>query len=959
MTVSISIPNISALEEALMTAFDGVAVLVDGCYVWLNEMHSKMYGFSMEESLGKSWTMLYDDAEISRIEREVFPVLQDNGSWKGICLGRHKNGQKFEVELSLRICPTGEMVCCCRDISPILRAERAQRQLATFLGGMTCLIQAAIDSRDLTLFITRMLRLVADNLPQVEVLLFVPGSVLKGIVPAQSVCPPPSKSRTNDTPMNHYRIERHPDVTLPDLPHALSAGALLTAERWAREHFSCINERIVLEHSPIMRSTEALGLVLLGHDGKDATLKYGLLKFLDPVVSAVATILLNAVAHKHNAEILERQERLAHDFNLMARNAGVMVWRWNLASGQVVSNEKDTQERLWGEALEWAYQHFEMIVHEDRERVQRGMEQLQKQEISVFDAEYAILTACGERKIVRSLALFLPSEGGAEEIQGITYDVTESHELNSRLRDSENNYRKLFEWMPDGLLLAVKPKEAGDFRVVEINNAMRGMMNISFSAPCERLKLAEVLPPSILEVLDQSCASTESGHSILTRDVEILSYGELTRYVRLVISRDSNPELTEKLFLRAVDIDAQRRREIELQRISELNQASSDELRRVTRLKDEFLANMSHELRTPLNGILGACEILEDGVMGTLLPKQLEMIEICKSSGSHLLGIINDILDLSKIDAGKMQIDTVPITVGTLCDEVCKLTLTLAHQAGIKIELQLNDTADTVISVDRVRFRQALLNLLANAIKYSSPGSVVKLFCSWNRIYHTVQFDVIDTGMGIDMRKVSGLFLPFEQVSTGLNRSHEGTGLGLTLVKKLAQLHLGHVVVASKPGRGSRFSIVVPDINGTELLRNYDSKIERSKLMNDSVTTGIRAIVVDSVEARMQLLVNTLDSMGCPAVGFMSISDLPSALLAHRPRYALIEVGRELDAFSQIYSTHKEGLESLVGVVAVCDFILQDSTLNLRELYDLTIDVSGVVAQPFSSEMLDLILQKT
>ena len=91
----------------------------------------------------------------------------------------------------------------------------------------------------------------------------------------------------------------------------------------------------------------------------------------------------------------------------------------------------------------------------------------------------------------------------------------------------------------------------------------------------------------------------------------------------------------------------------------------------------------------------------------------------------------------------------------------------------------------------------------------------------------------------------------------------------------------------------------------------------------------------------------------------MSISDLPSALLAHRPRYALIEVGRELDAFSQIYSTHKEGLESLVGVVAVCDFILQDSTLNLRELYDLTIDVSGVVAQPFSSEMLDLILQKT
>lgn len=959
MTVSISIPNIAAVEEAIMTAFDGVAVLVDGCYVWLNEMHSRMYGFSIEESLGKPWSMLYDDAEISRIEQEVFPVLQANGSWKGVCLGRHKNGHKFEVELSLRICPTGEMVCCCRDISPILRAERAQRQLATFLGGMTCLLQAAIDSRDLTLFITRMLRLVADNVPQVEVLLFVPSSVLKGIVPAQSVCPPPSQSRNNDTPMNRYRVERHPDVTLPDFPNALSADALLRVERWAREHFSCISQRIALELSPIMRSTEALGLVILGHDGKDASLKYGLLKYLDPVVSALATLLLNAVVHKKNIEILERQERLAHDFNLMARNAGVMVWRWNLASGQLDSNDKDTQERIWGKPLEWAYQHFEMIVDEDRERVQRGIEQLQKQEISVFDAEYAILTTSGERKIVRSLALFLPSEGGAEEIQGITYDVTESYELNSRLRDSENNYRKLFEWMPDGLLLAVKPKEVGDFRVVEINNAMRGMMNISFSAPCEGLKLAEVLPPSILEVLDQSSASTESGHSILTRDVEILSYGELTRYVRLVISRDSNPELTEKLFLRAVDIDAQRRREIELQRISELNQASSDELRRVTRLKDEFLANMSHELRTPLNGILGACEILEDGVMGALAPKQLEMIEICKGSGSHLLGIINDILDLSKIDAGKMQLDFVPIAVGTLCDEVCKLTLPLAHQAGIRIELQLNNIADAVISVDRVRFRQALLNLLANAIKYSTSGSVVKLHCSWNGNCHTVQFDVIDTGMGIDMRKVAGLFLPFEQVSTGLSRSHEGTGLGLTLVKKLVQLHLGHVAVASQPGRGSRFSIVVPDITGAELLRTCALPSVHSLVRNDSASAEISAIVVDSVESRMQLLVNLLDGMGYPAVGFLSISDLPSALLAHRPRYALIEVGRELDAFSQIYSTHKEGLESLVGVVAVCDFILQDSTLNLRELYDLSIDVRGVVAQPFSSEMLHPVLQNT
>ncbi len=957
MSASISIPNITAVEEAIMTAFDGVAVLVDGCYVWLNEMHSKIYGFSMEESIGKSWSMLYDDDEIQRIETLIFPELLANGSWSGVCLGRHKDGHKFEVELRLRICRTGEMICCCRDISHILRTERAQRQLSSFLGGMTCLLQAALDTRDLQLFTTRMLRLVADNVPQAEALLFVPGPTLKGLVPAITILPPPPVARSINTPMDQYLAEHQQELTLPLLPSELSVATLSSLSNWARESFAIVHHDLLLELSPIMRSSELLGLVVLGHRGKDDTLKFSLLKYLDPVTSALSTLLLNAVVERNNKEILERQQRLSHDFNLMARNAGVMVWQWNLGSGRLHATDNETQEKIWGTALEWASQHFEMIVPEDRERVHRAIEQLQRQLVPVFDAEYTIIDASADRKVLRSLGLLLPAENGEEEIHGITYDVTENHQLSSKLRDSEDNYRRLFEWMPDGLLLAVKPRDSSDYRVVEINNAMRGMLNIDFNAPCEGMELKDALSPKILTLVKDCFNHTNSDDFTVDYELELPHYGSSTRYIRLVLSRDANHELYDKLFLRAVDIDSQRRRELELSSISELNKAKSDELRRVTRLKDEFLANMSHELRTPLNGILGACEILEDGVMGKMTPKQLDMIGICSSSGKHLLGIINDILDLSKIDAGKMQLDFIPLKVESLCDELSKLMMPLAHQAGVKVELSLENARDASINVDHVRFRQALLNLLANAVKYSPAGGVVKLCCTWYEDAGTIQFDIIDDGIGIEMNKVASLFLPFEQVSTGLSRSHEGTGLGLTLVRKLVQLHFGHVVVASQRDHGSRFSIIIPDISSALLLRRHFESTVYVDTQLAEARRGILAIVVDSVESRMQLLVSKLNAMNYPSIGLLTISDLPSVLLNHQPRFVMIEVGRELEAYSHTYSSHREGMQSSVNVIAISDFILEDDFQNVRELYDLSLDVHGIIAQPFTRDMMAPVLQ--
>jgi len=166
------------VEQALMHAFDGVAVLVEEKYVWLNEMHHAMYGYSLEESAGKTWRMLYDAAEVERIERDIFPVVAEKGNWQGICRGRRKNGEYFDVELSLAILTGGELVCCCRDVTERVESERRQVQLTEFMAHLTQLLQAQIDHPNLPAFVNKLLSLLAGN---------THGPCVFGIVPAK--CP--------------------------------------------------------------------------------------------------------------------------------------------------------------------------------------------------------------------------------------------------------------------------------------------------------------------------------------------------------------------------------------------------------------------------------------------------------------------------------------------------------------------------------------------------------------------------------------------------------------------------------------------------------------------------------------------------------------------------------------------------------------------------------------------------
>ncbi len=233
------------------------------------------------------------------------------------------------------------------------------------------------------------------------------------------------------------------------------------------------------------------------------------------------------------------------------------------------------------------------------------------------------------------------------------------------------------------------------------------------------------------------------------------------------------------------------------------------ELARAMRMKDDFLANMSHELRTPLNGILGLSEALQLKTYGMLSEKQLRALRNIESSGRHLLSLINDILDLSKIEAGKLEIHPETIRVVEVCQASLAFIKELALKKGITTSFEPDPLVIT-IQADLRRLKQILVNLLSNAVKFTPAGGKLTLKVQANLQQQVVELSVSDTGIGISATDLARLFQPFTQVDSSLTRKHEGSGLGLALVKELAELHGGQIRVQSEVGQGSTFTVSLP-----------------------------------------------------------------------------------------------------------------------------------------------------
>ncbi|WP_342305516.1 ATP-binding protein [Methanolobus sp. ZRKC5] len=225
------------------------------------------------------------------------------------------------------------------------------------------------------------------------------------------------------------------------------------------------------------------------------------------------------------------------------------------------------------------------------------------------------------------------------------------------------------------------------------------------------------------------------------------------------------------------------------------------------RIKSEFLATMSHELRTPLNAVIGYSDLLLEESFGVLGSQQKKSLNHISNSGRHLLKLINDILDISKVESGKMELYYEDFFASEMFMTVLNIISPLARKKNIKLESSIVPD-NLLVNADKIRFKQILFNLASNAVKFTSDGGSVLLKA--HKRDDIMKFSVIDTGIGISSDDVGRLFLPFQQIDSTISREYDGTGLGLSLVKKFVEMHGGMVSVESEPGQGSNFSFSIP-----------------------------------------------------------------------------------------------------------------------------------------------------
>jgi CheY-like chemotaxis protein len=294
------------------------------------------------------------------------------------------------------------------------------------------------------------------------------------------------------------------------------------------------------------------------------------------------------------------------------------------------------------------------------------------------------------------------------------------------------------------------------------------------------------------------------------------------------------------------------------------------ELESANRAKDEFLANMSHELRTPLNSILGLSESLLEQRRGALNEHQEKSLQTIESSGRHLLELITDILDLSKIDSGKFEYRPQLVVV----DDLCRSSLAFINNQAVKKSITVNyqnETSIASISADPRRLKQILINLLSNAVKFTHDNGQVILRVQANPEADRIQFSVIDTGIGIAPEDMQRLFQPFVQLDSTLNRQYAGSGLGLTLVQKLIDLHGGSVEVESEVGKGSRFTVYLPlattttaQGSGGELDRELSKDMRREKGIDSlrAASTRVTILIAEDNEANILTIGDYLESYG-------------------------------------------------------------------------------------------------
>ncbi|MCO4319867.1 ATP-binding protein [Phyllobacterium sp. 21LDTY02-6] len=532
-------------------------------------------------------------------------------------------------------------------------------------------------------------------------------------------------------------------------------------------------------------------------------------------------------ARAQDADALYQNTQARVDTALARGRCG--LWDWDMARGRVYWS-RSMYEMLGYEAHDaiLSLGDISSIIHPDDDKLYSVAAQVAAGEVQQMDRVFRMAHAEGHWVWMRVRAQVADAEGTDLHLVGVAVDVSEQHRFAQATAQADQRIREAIESISETFVLW-----DADNRLVMSNSKFNEYSGLANECLLPGISRDELEPRIRAVALEKRMANENGRNGALTferqladgrwlqvnerrtQDGGLVSVG--TDITQLKVHEERLVDSERRLMATIHDLSLARKSEIERTlELTELNSKYAVEKERAeaaNRAKSEFLANMSHELRTPLNAIIGFSEIMHSGTFGALgSDRYVEYVKDIHTSGNYLLNVINDILDMSKIEAGHFSLDREEIDLCPLIRETVRVVALQAQAKEIQVDTRIDECV--TLDADRRAIKQILINLLSNAVKFTSNGGRIAVRA--RKLTGALVLTIEDTGCGIPKSALKKIGQPFEQVENQFTKSHAGSGLGLAISRSLAQLHGGALKIRSTEGVGTIVSVRIPTMKAED-----------------------------------------------------------------------------------------------------------------------------------------------
>lgn len=542
------------------------------------------------------------------------------------------------------------------------------------------------------------------------------------------------------------------------------------------------------------------------------------------------------------------------------------------------------------------------------------------------------------RTLIAGKQLFTDSENN-EMLIGFSIDITESKRSQLQLEEQREFVRKVIDASPN--LIFVKDRYG---RFLLVNKAVseifgKSIEEIEFRANEEVHHHKDEL--DVYNEVEKKVVA--EGRAVRVEEPFTKSDGTTTWYDTIKVPLEQKDGSVHILGI-STDITDRKKFESDLVRAKLLAEES-------TRAKEQFLAHMSHELRTPMNAVVGLTHLLLEMKP---LPEQQNYLNVIKASSEHLVMIINDILDLSKIEAGKLELHAEPFDIRESVHKVFDTIEVLAKEKKLELKTSIDSSIPKILVGDSVRLNQILINLLSNAVKFTDEG-IVECSIKLDGELQTdetcnIAINVRDTGIGIPTERLASIFESFEQIEVKNKKKKMGTGLGLTIVKRLVEMQSGTISVKSTVGLGSGFSVIMPYKIGEDSATDLTSDYEPSDSVKKIELSQMRVLIAEDNEMNQLVVTNILDYWG---VAYTVVSNgLECVNLLRKERFDIVLMDISMPVMdgleaTQIIRADRDKRVQATPIIALTAAALQDTKEKVQK-----IGMNGHISKPFKPQDL-------